>query len=351
MIDTLYLANYIQNHLNQNSFGLDFLVFAEEGDLVSTYKRNGKKITYVQGLLEILSSTIMPVKNISFHTINMQLMILADLTDAGYVQETDKNRKQSRNLLMIQDSLAELINKLNGQTTTISHNNKTYTATIGMSRPTVGQKDSLGDITEFMPLYMNISINLFENGVNTNDIKLMLNHEDIHFIRIVLSKIKTADQNNFANDKASKTFALIGGKGIDITMPMLDSEFCKIAMEDILDDNTLNRAVDVRLETPLGTSQFIGVLGNTQVTGDIGANLGGNISIVQGVEKMLKYDDNWEIIEVPAETQTKTIGFTTAKGGTVYWGDGTSDYVDGIKDVTHTYTDTTKAYKIYKFGV
>lgn len=348
MIDTLYLANYLQNVLNQNSLGLDFLVFADEGDLVKTQKIGNVRKSYVQGLLEITSSNIIPIKNIEFHTINTQLMILADTTDAGWVEESDKQRKQSRNLIDIKECLGELINMLNGLTTPLEVGNKTYTATFSISRPTDGQKDSLGHITEFLPLYMNISVNLFENGFNTNDIQLILNHENVHFTELVLSKIKTADQNAFAKDKATKTFALVGGKGIDFVMPALNTNFSKFVMEDFLDDNSLNRAVDVRLKTPLGTTQFIGVLGNTQISGNVGANVGYNLSIVQGVESVLKYDNNWEIMQVEQGTEEYTINMQAK--GTIYWGDGTSSYIEEMQQVSHTYSDTSKGYTIYKFG-
>lgn len=347
MIDTLHLANYLQNILNQNSRGLDFLVFADEGDLVATQKLKGVKKTYVHSLLEITSSTIIPIKNLTFHTINAQLMILADITDAGFVEETDKKRKQSRNLILIKECVAELIKVLNGNTVPLNDEDKTYNAVFSVSRPTDGQKDSLGDITEFLPLYVNIGVNVFENGINTNQVSLKLNHENIHFTRMVLSKTKTADQNNFAKDKASKTFALIGGKGIDIITPVLDSAFSKFVMEDVLNDDTLNRAVDVRLETPIGTTQFIGILGNTQISGDVGANLGYNISLVQGVERVLKYDENWQKINVPATTTKYTINMLNE--GTIYWGDGTSDYVTEASRVEHVYTDG-KAHTIYKYG-
>lgn len=348
MIDTLYIANYIQNVLNQNSFGLDFLIFADEGDLVATKKIGNQRKSFVQGLIENTSSTIVPVKNLSFRTLNMQLMILADISDAGFVEETNKKRKQSRNFLNIKESLEEMIAKLNGLTTIFDDGEKTYNVTIGMSMATNGQKESLGHINEFIPLYMNISFNLFENGINTNNIKLIVNHENLHFTRIVLSKIKTADQNNFANDKTAKTFALVGGKSIDFVLPVLETEFSKVIMEDFIDENSLNRAIDVRLETPLGNTQFIGILGNTQTSGDVGLNLGYNISIVQGVEKMLKYDTNWQKINVPEGTLTKTISMN--KEGTIYWGDGTYDYVTDISRITHTYTNLSKPYTIYKFG-
>lgn len=347
MIDTLYLANYLQNVLNQNQLGLDFLIFADEGDLVKTQKIGNVRQSYVHGLLEATSSNIIPIKNIEFHTINTQLMILADITDAGWVEETDKQRKQSRNLIDIKECLGELIKKLNGLTIPLEDAEKTYTATFSVSRPTDGQKDSLGHITEFIPLYMNISVNLFENGFNTNEIKLILNHENVHFTELVLSKIKTADQNAFSQDRATKTFALVGGKGIDFVIPALNTDFSRFVMEDFLNDDTLNRAVDVRLETPLGTTQFIGVLGNTQISGNVGANVGYNLSIVQGVQWVLKYDDNWEIIEVEKGTAQYTIDMK--EKGTIYWGDGTVSYITEMQKVTHEYTDTSKGYTIYKF--
>jgi hypothetical protein len=363
MIDTLYIANYLQNVLNQNSLGLDFLVFADEGDLVSTRKVGAKEINYTQGLVEVTSSTIVPVKNITFHTINAQLMILADTTDAGFVYETDKKRKQSRNVIDIKQCLYEMIDKLNGQTTNMEIDNKTYNVTISMSRPTDGQKDTLGHIVDMLPLYMNISFNVFENGVNTNNVKLILNHEDIHFTRMVLSKVKTADQNNFAKDKASKTLALVGGKSIDLVMPTLDTAFSRVVMEDFLKDNMLNRAIDVRIETPLGNTQFIGILGTTQISGDIGANLGYNISIVQGVEKALEYRDGYWAKNYWRQEQLEKMNYTISSyidaGESVYWGDGTFDYhpefnekgePNSRKSITHKYNRHSGGYEVITFN-
>ena len=346
MIDTLFLANKIEEQLNNNSLGIEFLIYADEGDMVKTIKTGAKIKKYTHGLVETISSNIVPIKNISYLTITSQLMIIADLADTGYVEEGEKQRVQSNNLINIKQCINEMIERLNGQTMTVSDNSKTYNVTIGFNKPTMGQKMSLGEISEGLPLYMIISFNFFENGVNANDCRIIINNEDIYFTRAVISKIKTSDQNEFASMSGGRTAALIGGKSIDLIIPCVNSPASKFIMEDILDDGILNKALACRIETPLYSKNFIGILGNDSVSLDVGANLGYNISLIQGVEHILKYDSNWKQEETTETSVTKNL----TGPGFVFWGDNTSDYVPVNGSITHDYSDNKTSHTIRIFG-
>lgn len=343
MIDTLFLANQIESNLNTNDLGIQFLIFADEGDMQKTIKKGAYIEKYTHGLIETLSSTIVPIKNMNYLTITAQVMILVDLADTGYVTEGEKHRTQSNNLINIKQCVNELIQNLNGRVVNVEDENKTYTLTMGFNRPISGQKMSLGEISEGLPLYFTVTFNFFENGVNANDCKIIINNENIYFTRAVISKIKTSDQNEFAEISGGRTCALIGGKSIDLVIPCVNTDISRLIMQDILEDDFLNKAIAIRIETPLYSKNFIGILGNETVSMEAGTNLGYNISLVQGVEHLLSYDSNWKIEEVTGSEISKTLN----GAGFVFWGDNKSDYVEGNKTITHIYADNKESHTIY----
>ena len=114
MIDTLYMANWLQNQFNTNTLGKKFLIFADEGDLVKSTKYGNKVKTYTHGLLQIVSSTLTPIKNLKFQDISMQLMLIVDLQKGGL--EEHGERLQSANLIDVKQCIAEVTDRLNGQT-------------------------------------------------------------------------------------------------------------------------------------------------------------------------------------------------------------------------------------------
>lgn len=345
MIDTLYLANKLQEVLCQNSYGIDFLIFSDVGDLV-TKKRKGTEIeSYVQGVLEQTSSDLVPIKNIELKVINTELCLFVDINDLAFFET--KGKEQSKNLQVVKEILNETLYAINGQTIEMSEGGKTYNVTIAMSEATNGAKTSLGDINELLPLYISISFTIFENGVNNNDIKIFINGEEIYFTRLVMSQVKTADQSTFANNKQSKVYMLMGGKSIDLTMPVLNTEFSKTLWEDIC-GGELNKPISFVMQSPLGNCVFIGVLGNATVTGDIGQNLGYNFSVVEGVEDLLEYYyQEWEQRKYTG--QSYTLYIDSNKRRVIHWGDNDFTITNAMGEYKHNYkTSGNYNIKIYK---
>ena len=342
MIDTLQIANYLENELNKNSLANEFRIFADEGGLIPYTKKKALDC----GIVEILSNSIVPIKAINFQTINAQVTLIVDLAKTGFGKEGNNDREQSDTLLKVKQCVEELIDRLNGQTVEFDDGTKKYATTINFSLPTTGTKTKLGHIYDALPLYFSVGFVFFENGVSSNDISIEINRENIYFTRAVITRIKTADQNTQANGKKSKTLALVGGKSVDITLPVLNTELSKVIMEDVLQDERLNRAINVTIKTPLAEESFIGILGNTSLAMDIGATAGYNISLVQGFENALVYDDNWTITTETAKTITKNL----TAGGTIYWGDGSVDNLETAGTKEHTYTDDKEKHIVRVFG-
>lgn len=351
MIDTLYLANFVEEQLNMNNFGLKFLVFADEGDLKKSKKYGNKEERYQQGLLEIISSEITPIKNLSFQTVTAQLMLLVDLVDLGTIDCGENDRKQSQNLIYVKKSIYEMIDRLNGQTLPVQINNRTYTLTIILRQPTDGQKTALGGINECLPIYLSMTFNFFENGVNANDYEIIINGENIYYINGVISRAKVTEQNPTNKNKSTKSSILTNGIGIDFTMPQINSGISEEIEDEILSGDDDN-AYCVILKRGDKETPFICINGNIAQSLDRAGmkNIGINISMVEGVEDILNYKENvWILDEIIILEDNKSVELHNISNEkiVIFWGDGEKTISSDIL-VKHDYKNvgeyTIRAY-------
>ncbi len=340
MIDTLYLTNFIENQLNQNSLGLKFMIFSDEGDLIKPIKYGNVKTSYNQGLLEIISSEITPIKNLSFQTITAQLMLLVDLVDLDTINTGNNNRPQSESLLNVKQSIYEMIDRLNGQTLPIEIDGRTYALTMILRQPTDGQKTALGGINECLPIYLSMTFNFFENGVNANDYEVIINGENIYFTSAVVSRVKVTEQNPTIYGKSTKSSILTNGIGIDFVMPQLVSGISEDIEDEILSGED-NNAYCVILKRGEKQRPYICVNGNIVQNIDRAnmKNIGFNISMVEGIEEILNYKENvWILdeISITEENQDVELHNISNEEVVVFWGDGNYTITSDIL-INHTY--------------
>lgn len=344
MIDTVYLANLVQGYLNANELSKKFLVFADEGDMKKAVCKGNYKEEYTHCVIETISDNVVPFENLEFQTINTRLMLFVDLISGGKVLETELNREQSRNLIQVKSCVDAFLLAVNGKSTYIEDDGKIYNLTITMSKPTNGQKMSLGEIVEGLPIYCSVQFTIFQNGLNSNDCKIKVNGESLGYTQLVKTKNCTANQSNLGNEGA-RAYILAGGKSFDAVVPLLSSGVTQEFVEFMLGDS-LNTAFDVELEYPNIKKHLICVLGKVQETDARGTNVALNISLLQGVEDILNYDDRWTIIETDAKEYTIA---TLQLGDVVYWGDKTYSVIEKEEDKTHAYTDEEKEHTIRIF--
>ena len=349
MIDTLYLANYIETALNENLLGKQFLIFADEGDLVKSTKYGNQVERYTHGLLEIISSQVTPVKSLRYQDMSMQLMIIADLNYGGKLTTGDLDREQSRNLVEIKSCLDGLINALNGQSVSITEDDRTYTMAFSFSQPTDGQKMSLGEISEGLPLYLNFSVVLFENGVNGSDYNIVVDGENQYFTSAVISRVKVTEQNPFYNGNNTKASIQNNGLGIDLVIPQTTSAVSEKIEDEILDGT--DKAYCVILERGTKRTPYICTSLKTQQSVSLATNIGFNLSFAEAVEDCLDFEENkWiniNTIVLNEEDTTKTFFNTTGEEIVIFWGDGKKE-ITNASNISHEYEEVGN-YAIYAF--
>ena len=344
MFNTKYLSTYFTNLLNEYgyNYGKSFKIFADEGELKTATKRYGKApIEYTSGIVEVISSQLTPVRDIKLHTYNIQITLFIDLALGGFNED-----KESLNLIDIRDLLTQFISENNGVTSTISIGEKTFNQTMSFSYPTNGTKSDVGFISDCLPIYLTGTIALFQDGVNANDCKLIINGEEISFTRVVFTRTRTGDSQTFNGDESTKTIMQTQGLSIDFVVPALaTSDLSKLLMKDILSGG--NYALNVKIVTPLAERIFIGTFGNDSASLDIATNIGYNVAVVEGKENILNYKyENSKWYEDTAIGEEFSI--TLTDNATIYWGDGTIEELEAGEH-THIYIDKKQSHKIRIF--
>lgn len=347
MINSKYLATYFTDLLNKagKDVNKNFKIFADEGELKKSLKEYGKQPKhFTNGIVEIISSTLTPIRGIRLNTYTVQLSMYIDLAMDGFNED-----KESLNLITLRDVFTKIIEEYNGSTELVTINDKTYSQSMTVNYPTNGTKADIGYISDCLQIYWTFNIAMFEDGVNANNCKLIINNTDIPFTRMVLTRQRTAEQNNFSGDASTKTIMQMNGLSVDIVMPALNNnDFSNLVMRDVLDGG--NYALNVVIETPVFTKRFIGTLGNTQASLDIATNVGYNLSIVEAKENLLDYDydDRW-LYNNQHRLNPGHFQHNSKNPATIYWGDGTVEELPA-GDYYHNYTDGKSVHTVIIFG-
>lgn len=342
MIETKYLAGVLQDGLNSYNTK-KFNIFADEGDLIQALRCRMEYTT--NGIIEETSNTIIPIKNIVFQTISLNLNLLVDLDITGKRQEN--GNEQSSNLIDVKSVIYQFIEDNNGKTQTINLNDREYNVTTYFGNFVDGAREAFGDVSNGIWLQLNCNFAIFENGVNASECEFIIDGENVLYTRAVITKQRTADNTPVATEKGTKTMVLTGGKSFDLTIPATNTPLGTAIMQDLL-GNEDNIAHCLRVTTPIGNANYICVFGNESASFDSSMSVGFNISLTECMQNLAKYGENWEIYTTLNNLYEIT---SNNENLTIFWGDGKTNYIeaDGIQTITHTYTkEGKKTIRVFK---
>ena len=340
MIETTYFAKYFTELLNKYGadYGKHFKVFADEGELKKATKNYDEAPKdYTSGIIEVISSSLVPIRDIRLNTYSLQITLFVDLALNGFTDE-----KESLNLVDVKKVLTELIDDNNGKTSFYGGKPR-YNQTITFDYPTNGQRTDLGFISDCMPIYLSCNVSMFQDGLNANDCSIILNGENISFTRAVFTRKRTADSQTFNGDGSQKTIIQSNGLSVDLVFPLTDNQISRLFLQDVL--NGGNFAINVEIKTPFVKKYFIGAFGDAQASMDIATNVGGNLSIVEAKENLLEYSNKWRI-----ENVVGNVEITANENDVIYWGDGTSEKATKQGNYEHIYSDGKTNHTVRIFG-
>lgn len=360
MIELKTIAKTIENNLNTllaNDGGQQFKIFADLGEFQNYYKaQNSNDPTYyVNGILEALTPSLLPIRNLQALTQTIRVTFALDVelmnkdTDGNFVEVTE-----IRKLLMKYIASANGIPFPLSETLT-DNTTMTYEVTPSFNGVTVGEIAQLSPIGEILPMYLDLVYTFIQSGINSNSVQIFLNGESLYFEKCSLSRVRLAESNTFAGGKSTKTVIQNNGLSIDINAPLLDTTQSGVIEDDVLDGGN-NIAQCVQYVRGTKVRNYIMVFGNTTENLEMAKNIGANVSLVEGKQDILSYNEHWQTYSVTVGAgQTVTIGTAVSEfKGVAFFGDGTSG-TSTTGTFEHTYknagTYLVRVFNLYNLRV
>lgn len=348
MISLSQVTQTIQDGLNAIG-DREFVIYNDVGEFKKAYREDGSNtITrYVNGIMEALEPTLMPIKNLQIVTQSFRVTFVLDM-DALSKDETTGNYIE---VAQIRSILESYIASANAIPYSATADDISFEVTPSFSGVTVGVATQMSPIGNMLPMYLDFSCVFIQSGANTNTVSFIVNGEDMFFTDYSVTRVRTAETNMQANEPSQKTFIQANGISINLSLPMLNTAQSKAFEQDVW-SGTQNQAVCVeryRANANSPYSCYIMVYGNNSESGGVGQNIGQVVDFVEGKQDVLNYGTGWSIQTFTGTSKTLTLP-TTTKANVVYWGDGTSEHLAKTTTTkTHTYAEN-KTYTIRIFS-
>lgn len=353
MISLSQVTEVIQNGLNAISDDREFVIFNDVGEFKDYYRQEGSNsITrYVNGIMEAMAPTIIPIKNLQVVTQSFRITFVLDMdllekdTTGNYIEVAN-----------IRDLLTKYISGVNAIPYGASNDDVSFEVTPTFDGVTVGVASQMSPIGNILPMYLDFSCVFVESGVNTNNVEFIINGESMFFSDYSVSRVRTAETSMVANEKSQKTFIQANGISVSLKMPLLSTAQSKNIEDDVY-QGTQNRAICVeryRANAKTPYSCYIMIYGNNSETGGVGQNIGQSLDLVEGKQDVLDYTimetgKEWRSEEFTGTSKTLALP-TTPNASVVFWGDGKADHCRAdVSHIGHTYS-VNKTYTIRIFS-
>lgn len=358
MLQTNDLMEALEKGLNNyaKSSNVEFKFFDTIGDYIDAQRGKTRAtindITYyVQGVFSLAPSQLIPVKNLNIASMQALLEIEVDIDKLpAELEEQTLDIIDYPQVRLVRNILDGYAQAKNGTPELIKDSNgKTYSVvpTFSLSNAglvTIGSSNT----GEVLPINISVTYTVVENGLNTNDITILIDNEEIFFDECTITRTRVADTLQTDNNKSTKTAILQNGLGIDLRSPVLTTVLGDKILADLFEGDN-NKALCVIVKTLYYSYCYMMTMGNTIATLQIAQNIGANISLVEVVPALAIYDSHWTsetvVISSPNTKQTYT---DLPANACVFWGDNSSTVCTGATDTDHYYKEAGR-YTVYVY--
>lgn len=330
MIALKRFAQFLENNLNSLGMG-EFKIFCDLGDYQNAVRTGNTVTRFKNGVLEMSSNDITPIKNWISAVTSCTLSIVIDVdlkeqnAESGGYYEVEETR----------EALNKLVALKNGQTETfidVEENDSqvTYEVTSYFGSAVVGAVEQASPIGKMVEITLDCFFTYVQNGMNSNDTSISIDSEEIAFVSGEITRVKTAQANQYADDKHINTTNQQNGISIDLRLPYFDSPSGNAIWDDILACEEQNKGHLVTISNKNGKRQYFMIFGQNGATLQASKNITLGINLVEGKPELMPNIGAPMIFEVNAPSSdarldigrlgTSSIDDTVS--GFVDWGDG-----------------------------
>ena len=330
MIALKRFAQFLENNLNSLGMG-EFKIFCDLGDYQNAVRTGNTVTRFRNGVLEMSSNDITPIKNWISAVTSCTLSIVIDVdlkeqnAESGGYYEVEETR----------EALNKLVALKNGQTETfidVEENDSqvTYEVTSYFGSAVVGAVEQASPIGKMVEITLDCFFTYVQNGMNSNDTSISIDSEEIAFVSGEITRVKTAQATQYADDKHINTTNQQNGISIDLRLPYFDSPSGNAIWDDILACEEQNKGHLVTISNKNGKRQYFMIFGQNGATLQASKNITLGINLVEGKPELMPNIGAPMIFEVNAPSNdarldlgrlgTSSIDDTVS--GFIDWGDG-----------------------------
>ena len=330
MIALKRFAQFLENNLNSLGMG-EFKIFCDLGDYQNAVRTGNTVTRFRNGVLEMSSNDITPIKNWISAVTSCTLSIVIDVdlkeqnAESGGYYEVEETR----------EALNKLVALKNGQTETfidVEENNSqvTYEVTSYFGSAVVGAVEQASPIGKMVEITLDCFFTYVQNGMNSNDTSISIDSEEIAFVSGEITRVKTAQATQYADDKHINTTNQQNGISIDLRLPYFDSPSGNAIWDDILACEEQNKGHLVTISNKNGKRQYFMIFGQNGATLQASKNITLGINLVEGKPELMPNIGAPMIFEVNAPSNdarldlgrlgTSSIDDTVS--GFIDWGEG-----------------------------
>lgn len=242
MIGLETIRENIQTTLNANQFGKVFRLYTNDGEFRKAF-RDGNDITeYINGICRVSNSSLTPLKSLSILTMNVEVEFCIRVDNL----EKDANGNYIE-VLNIEALCENFVNSQNGQTITLTEEDKTYVLAVNTEMPIVGVERLVTPLGKCLPITLQIFYTMVENGVNSSNVSLYIGGEEVPYTDLTIDRVFVNTVAQKATEEVGKTINEQNSVSISFVAPLTTTALGKDYTDIILDGGN-NVALPVTID-------------------------------------------------------------------------------------------------------
>lgn len=242
MIGLETIRDNIQTTLNANQFGKVFRLYTNDGEFRKAF-RDGNDITeYINGICRVSNSSLTPLKSLSILTMSVEVEFCIRVDNL----EKDANGNYIE-VLNIQALCENFVNSQNGQTITLTEDNKTYVLAVNTEMPIVGVERLVTPLGKCLPITLQIFYTMVENGVNSSNVSLYIGGEEVPYTDLTIDRVFVNTVAQKATEEVGKTINEQNSVSISFVAPLTTTALGNDYTDIILDGGN-NIALPVTID-------------------------------------------------------------------------------------------------------
>ena len=270
MITIDSIAASIEQGLNASAsaYKFKFKIFVDAGKFKKAEKTRTGKVLFINSLLRVGESSVIPVQGITVATQSAMLEICVPIFNDDQIDEVSTLFRT-----MLDGYFAMYkVQSIDG-----------YTVSSTYSLASTGSLEARGNIAQSLTFYVNMEFSYIENGLNSSNCTFTLDGFEIPYSSAAISKLPMTQSDPFSNSNGTGTSVNVSFvRSFDFQLPAQigTDNISNIIIESLLGDD-LNSEHTLTITVGSVTKSYNVIIGQTDISLKGIDNAGHNISLIE----------------------------------------------------------------------